>query len=189
MIEDWLASGVFDSLAATNRVIAFDRPGFGHSRRPRNVVWTPAAEARAIASALSLLGAALKDGMEKQIFAPAPVSSGWMVIFPFEMTLRPSRIRAAAADAAVMVPAAASMAPRLPELKMPVTVIAGSGDMVVPPSEQSERLSRELRRSRLIMVEGAGHMVHHTAAGRIASEIRTAAAGVQVEKAAADHPG
>ncbi len=127
--------------------------------------------------------------MEKQIFAPAPVSSGWKEAFPFEMTLRPSQIRAAAADAAIMVPAAASMSPRLPELRIPVTVIAGRGDKVVPPSEQSERLSRALRRGRLIMVEGAGHMVHHTAADQVASEIRTAAGGVQVERAAADLPG
>jgi len=38
MIEDMLASGLFDELAETNRVIAFDRPGFGHSDRPRSVI-------------------------------------------------------------------------------------------------------------------------------------------------------
>ncbi|MGZ8346526.1 MAG: alpha/beta fold hydrolase, partial [Allosphingosinicella sp.] len=57
MIEDWVASGIFERLAETHRVIAFDRPGFGHSSRPRSVVWTPAAQARLIASALSSLGA------------------------------------------------------------------------------------------------------------------------------------
>ncbi|HEX8449197.1 MAG TPA: alpha/beta fold hydrolase, partial [Allosphingosinicella sp.] len=56
MIQDWLASGVFDALAKTNRVIAFDRPGFGHSERPRTTVWTPAAQARLIAGALEAMG-------------------------------------------------------------------------------------------------------------------------------------
>ncbi|WP_129792854.1 alpha/beta fold hydrolase [Sphingosinicella sp. CPCC 101087] len=240
-IDDWIASGIFERLAATNRVIAFDRPGFGHSRRPRSIVWTPDAQARLIASALSslgateaivvghsfgamvavalgldhpeiatslvliggyyyptarldavlaappalpllgdairltvspLLGAALRNGAEKQMFAPAPVSSGWSNGFPFEMTLRPSQIRAGAADAAIMIPAAASLAPRVPELRMPVTIISGRGDKVVTPAEQSERLSAALPQSRLIMVEGAGHMVHHTAADEVAAAIR-----------------
>ena len=34
----------------------FDRPGLGHSDRPRNVVWTPAAQANLINSALHRLG-------------------------------------------------------------------------------------------------------------------------------------
>ena len=37
-------------------MIVFDRPGFGHSDRPRNVVWTPAAQAELISSALDRLG-------------------------------------------------------------------------------------------------------------------------------------
>ncbi|WP_299819034.1 alpha/beta hydrolase [uncultured Jannaschia sp.] len=32
---DWLASGVVGRLAAERRVVVFDRPGFGHSERPR----------------------------------------------------------------------------------------------------------------------------------------------------------
>jgi pimeloyl-ACP methyl ester carboxylesterase len=33
-------SGLIDLLAKDHRVIAFDRPGFGHSARPRNRIWT-----------------------------------------------------------------------------------------------------------------------------------------------------
>lgn len=244
MIQDWLASGVFDALAATNRVIAFDRPGFGHSDRPRTTIWTPAAQARLIAAALEamgcgaativghsfgtlvaaemglghpeaagslvliggyyypsaradavlasppaipvvgdairytvspLLGAAMKPGMEAQIFAPAPVSAGWKSDFPFEMTLRPSQIRAAAAEAALTVAGAASLAPRLGELTLPVTLVAGDGDKVVSTGDQSERLDAALDSSELLIVEGAGHMVHHTARDAVVSAIRAAA--------------
>jgi hypothetical protein len=38
------------------RVIIIDRPGFGHSSRPRNVVWTPDAQAQLIRRALERLG-------------------------------------------------------------------------------------------------------------------------------------
>ncbi|HYW15558.1 MAG TPA: alpha/beta hydrolase [Allosphingosinicella sp.] len=247
MIQDWLASGVLDALASTNRVIAFDRPGFGHSERPRSSIWTPAAQARLIAAALEtmgpggelggativghsfgtmvaaeiglnhpeaasslvliggyyypsarvdaalaapqalpgigdaisytvspFLGAAMKPGMEAQMFGPAPVSAGWKADFPFEMTLRPSQLRAAAAEAALIVPAAASLAPRLSGLGMPVTLIAGAGDKVVSTADQSERLAGTLDRSELLVVEGAGHMVHHTAWEAVISAIRAA---------------
>ena len=52
MIQDFESSGLIDLAAKNYRVIVFDRPGFGHSDRPRNVVWTPAAQAELIYSAL-----------------------------------------------------------------------------------------------------------------------------------------
>ena len=56
MIQDFESSGLIDLAAKNYRVIVFDRPGFGHSDRPRNVVWTPAAQAELINSALHRLG-------------------------------------------------------------------------------------------------------------------------------------
>ena len=56
MIQDFESSGLIDLAAKNCRVIVFDRPGFGHSDRPRNVVWTPAAQAELINSALHRLG-------------------------------------------------------------------------------------------------------------------------------------
>ena len=56
MIRDFESSGLITSAAKNHRVIVFDRPGFGHSDRPRNVVWTPAAQAELINSALQQSG-------------------------------------------------------------------------------------------------------------------------------------
>jgi pimeloyl-ACP methyl ester carboxylesterase len=55
MIEDFESSGLIDLAARNYRVIVFDRPGFGHSDRPRNVVWTPVAQAELIKHALERL--------------------------------------------------------------------------------------------------------------------------------------
>jgi pimeloyl-ACP methyl ester carboxylesterase len=121
-----------------------------------------------------LLGAALRGAAERHMFAPAPVSQGWRTRFPFEMTLRPSQVRATAADAAIMVPAAASLAARLPEIKIPLTIIAGEGDAVVDPQAESVRLSRAVEGSALLLVPGAGHMVHHSASGQVVAAIRAA---------------
>lgn len=56
MIEDWLASGLFDSLAAQYRVIAFDRPGCGHSSRPRSGDWSVEGQAALLSAACRQLG-------------------------------------------------------------------------------------------------------------------------------------
>jgi pimeloyl-ACP methyl ester carboxylesterase len=232
MIEDWIVSGLFDRLSKTHRVIAFDRPGFGHSERPRSRIWTPVAQAALIAEALQqlevekavivghsfgtlvavamalnhpqlvselallggyfypsvrgdvifasppaipvigdvmrytvspLLGSAMTPMVNEKIFHPAPVPARWIDEFPMEMSLRPSQIRAGAAEAAMMVPAAAALSGRLTELKLPVTIIAGRGDELVDIEDQSQRLGEALPQSRFVPISGAGHMVHHTA--------------------------
>ena len=40
MLQDFESSGLIDLAAKSYRVIVFDRPGFGYSDRPRNVVWS-----------------------------------------------------------------------------------------------------------------------------------------------------
>jgi pimeloyl-ACP methyl ester carboxylesterase len=52
---DFVASGLIDRLAQHHRVVAFDRPGFGHSERPRDRLWTADAQARLLQGALRRL--------------------------------------------------------------------------------------------------------------------------------------
>lgn len=56
MVEDFALSGVMDRAAARHRTIAFDRPGFGHSTRPRDRVWTPQAQAAVLLEGFARLG-------------------------------------------------------------------------------------------------------------------------------------
>lgn len=54
---DWLASGVFARLVASgHRVVAFDRPGFGHSERPRGMRWGASEQAALLRRACALEG-------------------------------------------------------------------------------------------------------------------------------------
>ncbi len=229
MIQDFTLSGVMDGLAQQHRVIAFDRPGFGHSSRPEGRIWDQAAQARLLKSAFDRLGIerpvlvghswgtmvanafalaypesvtrlVLMSGyyyptprldvpvmsipavpgigtvmrhtlsplisrmlwplIRKQLFAPAEVSASFLK-WPVWMTLRPSQLRASAAETAMMIPGAMHMAGRYGELKMPVTVLAGDGDKIVNTAVQSERLHDAVPQSTLQLVRGAGHMVHH----------------------------
>lgn len=56
MLQDYELSGLIGEAAKQYRVIAFDRPGFGYSERPRNTVWTPANQAGLIFKAAQMLG-------------------------------------------------------------------------------------------------------------------------------------
>ena len=54
-LEDFMVGGLIDRLAERYHVIAFDRPGYGYSQRPRNRIWTADAQANVIRRALSQL--------------------------------------------------------------------------------------------------------------------------------------
>lgn len=56
MIDDFTSSGLVDLLARDHRVIVFDRPGYGYSKRPHTWFWTAQAQGRLIARALDCLG-------------------------------------------------------------------------------------------------------------------------------------
>lgn len=250
MIEDFESSGLIDLAARDYRVIAFDRPGFGHSDRPRNVVWTPAAQAELINAALSRLGVshalvlghswgaavaiamALRDPelveglvlasgyyyptfrsdalvasvpalpllgdvlaytlspiagraiwplMMAKIFGPQPVPKKFEG-FPKEMAVRPSQIRASAAESALMIPDAASVRHEYADLKMPVVIVAGDEDRLVDIEAQSARLHREIGHSRLHCVPATGHMVHQTATAAVMAAINDVAEDARTAK-------
>src|ERR1700692_3087029 len=217
MIQDFDSSGLIDLAAKNYRVIVFDRPGFGHSDRPRNVVWTPAAPAELINSALQRLGVShaivlghswgasvavamalkypvlvrglvLASGyyyptlrpdvalmaapslrfvgeILSYTFSPLLSRAIWPLMlakilgprsvpkkfggFPKEMALRPSQIRASAAESALMIPDAFHFRDEYANLKMPVVIVAGDEDRLVDIDAQSERLHRAIPQSRL----------------------------------------
>jgi pimeloyl-ACP methyl ester carboxylesterase len=243
MIQDFESSGLIDLAAKKYRVIVFDRPGFGHSDRPRNVVWTPTAQAELINSALNRLGVsealvlghscgasvavalALKYPTLVQglvlasgyyyptarpdviaLSAPAapffgdvlrytlaPIVSRlmWPLLmaeifgpqsppkkfggFPKGIALRPSQIRASAAESALMIPDAFSFRNEYANLKMPVVIVAGEQDRLIDINSQSARLHREIPQSSFHRIPGNGHMVHQTATDVVMSAVDEAA--------------
>jgi pimeloyl-ACP methyl ester carboxylesterase len=59
MVEDVLISGVLAEAAERSfRAIAIDRPGYGHSERPRGKAWTAEAQAALLPRVFALLGIA-----------------------------------------------------------------------------------------------------------------------------------
>jgi pimeloyl-ACP methyl ester carboxylesterase len=56
LLQDFTLSGIVAAAAQTFRVICFDRPGFGHSSRPRTVIWSPDRQGQLLCDALSRIG-------------------------------------------------------------------------------------------------------------------------------------
>jgi pimeloyl-ACP methyl ester carboxylesterase len=55
MVDDFLVSGLVARARGKYRVLAFDRPGYGHSTRPRGKRWDPLAQALLLREALRAL--------------------------------------------------------------------------------------------------------------------------------------
>src|SRR5688572_17142359 len=77
-LDDWIVSGVFDLMARSGRVVAFDRPGFGYSERPRDRSWTPAAQANLLRLACRRLG----------VGRPVVVGHSWATLVALAWALR-----------------------------------------------------------------------------------------------------
>ena len=73
-----------------------------------------------------------------------------------------------------MVPGAAGLLRRHGQLQMPIMILAGTGDRIVATRQQSARLHPELPQSEFRAIEGAGHMIEHTAPEEVADAIRWA---------------
>jgi pimeloyl-ACP methyl ester carboxylesterase len=128
-----------------------------------------------------LLSRAIWPAVLGRIFGPAPVPARFENEYPVWMTLRPSQLRAAAAEAALMIPAAYSLHERYHELTMPVVIMAGADDKHVTTRLHSERLHAELPHSSLHVTAGAGHMLHHVAQEEVLAAIDQAASAVGAE--------
>jgi pimeloyl-ACP methyl ester carboxylesterase len=242
-IQDFESSGLIRLASKQFRVIAFDRPGFGHTARPPGKIWTAETQADLFAAALEKLGVSravvlghswgasvavavalryprlvealvLASGyyyptarpgvlllalpalplvgslirysispvisrlmwpqLVRKLFSPQrePAKFG---AFPKEMTFRPSQVRAAAAESALMIPAAYSASERYRELKMPLVIVAGEEDQLIDIEKQSARLHQEVPQSAMHRIPRAGHMVHQTATEKVMDAISEAA--------------
>jgi pimeloyl-ACP methyl ester carboxylesterase len=122
-----------------------------------------------------LIGRLIWPGLMRLVFGPSPMPQRFKA-YPLWMSLRPSQLRASAAESAMMVPAAIALRRRHRELSMPVTIVAGTRDRFANPDTQSRRLHRELPGSTLQLVPGMGHMIHHLAPQEVMAAIDAAAA-------------
>lgn len=132
-----------------------------------------------LATALPLATAFLPDSLVVReiegIFAPEPVPDGYAAHIGAGLTLRRAVMRANLLQVAGLKPHLQRMALHYPGLTLPVEMVHGTADVIVPPHIHAEPLQRLLPDAALDLIEGAGHMPHHTQPDRVASAIARAA--------------
>ena len=111
---------------------------------------------------------------KRMMFAPSPMAARFKAEYSTAMALRPSQIRATVVDGVFMVPSAAGLRAHYHELKVPVSVMAGGGDLVVS-HRHAERLHAAIPGSALQIVSGVGHMIHHVATDQVVQAIEEVA--------------
>ena len=123
-----------------------------------------------------LIGRLTAPGMFRKMFAPQHLPPRFSAEFPVGITLRPSQIRASSEERAMMVPAAAELEKRYPDLRGPICIMAGGSDRIVDTDAQSVRLNSVIAQSELRVLPGLGHMMHHFAADQVVRAIDEVAA-------------
>jgi pimeloyl-ACP methyl ester carboxylesterase len=117
-----------------------------------------------------LIGELIAPGMIDRAFSPQGVSPRFARDFPTAMALRPSQVKAFAEDSAHMIPAAERLSARYRSLFPPTAVLAGDADKIVS-YRQAQRLHGDVAGSRLDILPGGSHMVHHIAPERVVRAI------------------
>jgi pimeloyl-ACP methyl ester carboxylesterase len=246
MVEDMLISGVVYHAASAYRAIVFDRPGFGHSERPRDRSWTAAAQAAVFAKVFQqlglgspivvghswgtlvalalaihhpqsvgglvlgsgyyfptarsdvalfsppslplvgdlisytvapLIGEAVGWPLIAKMFAPQPISPRFEREYPMPLALRPSQLQAFSQETSHMITAAEAMSRHYASITCPTVIMAGDADRIVDIERQAQRLHGAIPGSRLDVLIGAGHMIHHLDPARMVRAIDLIATG------------
>ena len=124
-----------------------------------------------------IIGEAIGWPSITKMFAPQPVSPMFEREFPMPLALRPSQIKAFSQDTSHMITAAGLLSPRYRTITCPTVVMAGDADRIVNVERQAQRLHGAIPGSRLDVLNGAGHMIHHLDPARMVRAIDLIATG------------
>lgn len=107
----------------------------------------------------------------KKMFAPQPIAQRFRREFPMELALRPNQIKAFSQEATQMTASAQMLCNRYSAISCPTVIIAGDADTIVDHERHAQRLHASIPGSRLSVMPGAGHMIHHLAPARMVGAI------------------
>ncbi len=110
------------------------------------------------------------------IFAPDPVPEGYAEVFATPLTTRRATLRVNLAQVNALRAEVLAMEPLYAGLALPVELIHGDADPIVPLHIHSEPLSRRLPDAALTVITGAGHMPHHAHLAEVTAAVDRAAA-------------
>lgn len=107
----------------------------------------------------------------RRIFRPQTPPPGYIDYVGGQLALRPQTVEANMEDIAALNRALRRLAPDYESLDMPVEIISGTDDFIIRPARQPMPFAATLRRSRLTLLDGVGHMAHHAAPEHVLAAI------------------
>ncbi|WP_018303141.1 alpha/beta fold hydrolase [Wenxinia marina] len=112
----------------------------------------------------------------ESVFAPQPEPEGYVDEAGAALILSPGRFRANARQVNALRPHVVEMEPRYPSLHLPVEIVHGDADTIVPIGIHSIPLSQAIQGADLTVLDGMGHMPHRAAMDAVAAAVDRAAA-------------
>jgi pimeloyl-ACP methyl ester carboxylesterase len=121
----------------------------------------------------SRLGRPLVEGAVKRAFSPGSPPPEYVRLAP-PLALAPANLIGDGEDRKSAEEGLAALEPRYPGLAVPLVILVGAQDRMVPPST-SERLHALVPGSELVRIPGAGHMPQFTAPDAVVAAVDRAA--------------
>ncbi len=109
------------------------------------------------------------------VFAPDTVPAGYEAHLGTALTLRRQTLAANTAQINALRAELVTMEQRYPTLSLPVELLHGTADTIVPLHIHSQPLSQLLPNVALTVIDGAGHMPHHSHSQTVIDAIDRAA--------------
>ena len=122
------------------------------------------------------------DDSVESIFKPQPAPEGYAEHVGATLVLRRESMRANAQQVNNLRPHIVKMSKRYEGLSLPLEIIHGDADTIVPMSIHSEPLSRQVKGANLTVLKGVGHMPHHADPDAVEDAIDRAAARAGLRK-------
>ncbi len=173
---EWALQGGDDAPSALVLLCTASLPWPGGLDVSYQILSNPLSAALVVPVASAFVSEAYVARAIERIFAPEPMPDGYIEHIGADLTLRKSTLVANARQVNGLRPQLVAMEPRYAGLKMPVELIHGDADSIVPLHIHSARLVKLLPDARLTVIPGGGHMPQHlhrdlvvTAALRVAT--------------------
>lgn len=110
------------------------------------------------------------------IFAPQPVPQGYADHIGVDLTLRTEVLRANARQVNSLKPHITEMSRRYGDIAVPVEIVHGDRDTIVPLDIHSRPLTDQIPGANLTVLRDVGHMPHHADPAAVVAAIDRAAA-------------
>jgi len=130
------------------------------------------------------LGLMLADSGARSVFAPQAMPHDFVKDSATRLLLRPREFIANAWDLVTLRAAMTEQAPRYGTITAPITIIAGDVDKTVSTHIHSQPLAKTAKNTKLIVLNGVGHMIQFAAPELVVAEIEAMEAGLNQGTAA-----